>query len=275
MFNPIKLPELPKEKNDSPTYRTIVIVNYLSSFYEVHKGLGDFIWMIPSKYKEVKDIEISAITSCFIYDGTKQSVSAAKEIDSWFKGEPFKYIIDKQYNNIVMVGNQNVNIYNTITIKDLFIFFDKLNALYSEYDGIIGKFRYIGGLKSDKTFDYFKLVLEEFRGFGGKSVLPYARIHLFLFMMVHCAEAYPLDQSRLLAPVFPRQMATCRRLRLTKNNRLTTKTNIGVTEKLKWFSKKFPMTFWVGVVAYSDITDRKLLKKLSAMENKPRHIIKK
>lgn len=261
----IKLPDLPIDKNYSPPYRTIVALNYLSHQNEYPNNAEQFIWGVPLPYTDRKDAEISAMTACFIYDGTYKSVLAAKEVDSWFKGKPFEYIINKEYNEIIMVDNQDVVVYGYLSLKDIFLFFKELNALFSEYDGVIGKCRFVG-LKD--AFTSVRTALSDFRGFRGESVTSHARIHLYLFIMVHCKEMYPFNESDLLAPIFPKQFIACKGLRLTKKSRLTTKTFVEITEKLKWFSEKYPMTFWVGVCAYSLMNKGdKLYGKFATMDN--------
>ena len=103
------------------------------------------------------------------------------------------------------------------------------------------------------------------------------KVNLFLFIMSHCLERYDLDSSSLRAPLFENDiLPNCREMTIINKKTKKTKMVEEVTNHLKWFSEKYPMTFWIGIAAYKEYKkDEPLLAKKFARMKMTRHNFKK
>lgn len=234
----------------SPAYRYCVAISRISFYYEYPKCKDRFIWGIPSKYKKLLDQEISALCCCWIYDGTKKSLEAAKEIDSWFNGNPFKFIAKKEYNLMVMDGDQNRKVYNQITIKDCYYLFEWIYKELTAHQGIGYS---ISLMEGETPFDKMKELVKDIPRFSKKTINSDGRVNLYLFIMVHCLDRYEFDSSLLKAPLFEDNiLPNCKSMDLVDNKVKDEDLPEHITNYLKWFSEKHPMTFWIGIAAYKE-----------------------
>ena len=255
-------------ERESLQYRFISGIKHYSYFHEDPRSKDLYIWGIPSEYPTLRDREVSALASCFIYDGTEKSLESARKLDRLFCGEPYKYIMEKRFVGFIMVENQDETFYDYLTVKDIYKFFVDLHTLFSLTPTVYLSYVVSEG---DIPFEKMKRVLNGIRRFDWRYPHSYARINLFLFMMAHCFCDYKLDESQLLAPMFQRHFAVCKSIGLIKSKgKFSTKSTYELTENLKWFSERHPMTYWVGVVAYIDAyrAKDKLINKFSKMKLK-------
>lgn len=258
----------------SPQYKYCVAISRIAFYYEYPKHKDKFIWGIPGKYENLLDQEISALCCSWVFDGTKKSLEAAIYIDSLFKGEPFKFIAKKEYNFLVMEQDQNKEIYSSITIKDCYYLFDWIHKTLSSYQGIGNAMSLIGG---DTPFDKMKKLVKGIPMLSMKSINADGKVNLFLFIMSHCLERYDLNSSSLRAPLFENDiLPNCREMTIINKKTKKTKMVEEVTNHLKWFSEKYPMTFWIGIAAYKEYKkDEPLLAKKFARMKMTRHNFKK
>lgn len=255
-------------------YRFISGILHYSYFHEFPKNKDLYIWGIPSEYPTLRDREVSALASCFIYDGTPKSLEAARRLDKIFCGEPYRYIMEKRFVGFIMVENQDEPFYDYLTVKDVYKFFVDLHTLFSISPTVYLSYAMAEG---DIPFQKMKKVLGKIRRFDWRYPHSYARINLYLFMMAHCFSDYRLDESQLLAPLFERQFSVCKVIGLiTPRTKYNVNSTIELTDNLKWFSERHPMTYWIGVVAYIDAyrAKDKLINKFSKMRLK-KHFFKK
>lgn len=247
----------------SPTYKACVAITRISSYFEYPKHMEKFIWGIPCKYNNILDQEVSALCSCWIYDGSRQSLKVAKVVDSWFNKSPFKFLANKEYNDWLLNNNQESVVYERITIKDCYVFFCKLREIIGSYKGIKNALRLID---LPSYTDRLRYILKDIPRFSNGSTDAEGRLNLFFFIMEHCLDQYGLNQSTLKAPLFEKSiLPNCRELKILKKEE-DDAVDL-VTSHLKWFSEKYPMTFWVGLASYKEYArcEPNLSKKLSKM----------
>ena len=247
----------------SPTYRSCVAISRIAHYYEYPKSAEKFIWGIPSKYKTIADREISALISCWVYDGTRKSLEVARTMDAIFGNAPYEFIIKKKYITWLMEIDQSMMIYKNISVAEFYNFSIWLNQLYARYGSIKTK------LEVSKESDKIALlmsILSQIQGFKGKTIDCEGRRNLFLFMMVHCFEAYDIPSTELKAPLFEAVvLPNARHLHIiTKKTKKKEYVEV-VTNNLKWFSENYPMTFWIGIAAYTEYEKEhpKLFKKFA------------
>lgn len=249
-------------------YRFISGIKHYAYFHEFPKNKDLYIWGIPSEYPTLRDREVSALSSCFVYDGTEKSLDAAKKLDKLFCGQPYKYIMEKRFVDFIMVQDQNAIFYDYLTIRDVYKFFVDLHTLFSLSPTVYLSYTLSEG---DTPFEKMKSVLNKIRRFDWRYPHSYARINLYLFIMAHCFSDYKLDESQLLAPLFERQFYMCKMIGLVASkSKYTIQSTVELSDNLKWFSENYPMTYWVGVVAYIDAYRAKdnLISKFSKMRLK-------
>ena len=262
-----------REGMKPPTNRVIVEVEYIAYKFDYPKNKERFIWGIPSEYDNIRDREVSALTCCLIYDGTQKSLDAARKFDGLFNGSPFSFIAKKGFNNLIMEQDQRNIVYNTITIKEVYLFFSELWSMYSK--GVL-LYDYYKVADGDNPHDKMRNVLSKFQRFNGRTILSHAKVDLFLAMMVHFYDDYKIEESTLLPPVFPTYKNTLNRMGLIKGE-ITYNTSKVISEKLKWFTLKHPITYWVSIPGYMDLTrtEPKLLGKFIKMNIKRYNFKKK
>ena len=247
-----KLKERKKQwvRRPAPKYRSIVAILDVAYHYEYPKNMETCIWGIPAKYKKFPNREIVALTCMWLYDYTPKSLIGVKKVISWFKNNPYSFIMNKEYNYLMMECNQNEIIYGNINIKDCYYFFEWLYNILNLY----GSFRnalLLSGITQPDEAVYNQI--KALNGFNEKTTKTEAKINLFLFMMVHCYNDYNYDSSSLKPPLFNSVIIpNCKSLGLLSKKEKPDKYISKVTEYLKWFSEDHPMTFWVGVAMYRD-----------------------
>lgn len=250
---------------DSPRYRTIVTLKEIGYINEYPKNKDKFIWGLPSKYEDFKDREISAFCTCWICDYTKKSFEAAYYLDEIMCGEPYNFVYNRGFDFFIMDVDQEETLYGIIKMADVYKMFDRLHQLIRKYKSIQNAF-----ICNPKATPYEETLftLSQFKEFNGRTIDSQGRINLFLFMMTHCYEDYNYDSSILLPPLFEnRILPNCRALSLI--DKKTKKKDIlpRVTSMLQWFSKKNPMTYWIGLADYFDFVKEnpKVARKFSSM----------
>lgn len=257
-----------------PRYRTASAILHCSYLNDYPKNADMFVWGIPRKYEKARDREISAIVTCYIYDGTKASIAAARKVDAMFRGSPFNFIAKGFHCTMMLDKDQDEVAYKDIRIKDLYIFLKGVTCIYKKYGSI---YRAYSLSKSDSPLQNVTYALNVGDIFSDGSTLSMTRKCMFLFMMCHCFDDYKADSSRLLAPVYDCHIYYGRKLGLIDNSSKYDKYVFNeMTDNLKWFSEQHPLTFWVGFVAYVE-ADRKrdrIIKKFATMDIK-RHRFKK
>lgn len=225
--------------------------------------MDKFIWGIPCKYTNILDQEVSALCSCWIFDGSRKSIEIAKAVDSWFGGSPFRFIANKEYNEWLLNSNQDKVIHDRITVKDCYLFFCKVREIIGSYKGIKNALKLI---ELPNHTDRLRYILKDIPRFTDGSVDAEGRLNLYFFIMEHCLDRYGLDQSTLRAPLFEKLiLPNCRELKLYNNDCADIVEH--VTNHLKFFSEKYPMTFWVGLATYKEYEkcEPNLTKKLFHM----------
>lgn len=257
-----------------PRYRTASAILHCSYLNDYPKNADMFVWGIPRKYEKARDREISAIVTCYIYDGTKASIAAARKVDAMFRGSPFNFIAKGFHCTMMLDKDQDEVVYKDIRIKGLYIFLKGVTDIYKKYGSI---YRAYSLSKSDSPLQNVTYALNVGDIFSDGSTLSMTRKCMFLFMMCHCFDDYKADSSRLLAPVYNCHIYYGRKLGLIDNSSKYDKYVFNeMTDNLKWFSEQHPLTFWVGFVAYVE-ADRKrdrIIKKFATMDIK-RHRFKK
>lgn len=257
-----------------PRYRTASAILHCSYLNDYPKNADMFVWGIPRKYEKARDREISAIVTCYIYDGTKASIAAARKVDAMFRGSPFNFIAKGFHCTMMLDKDQDEVVYKDIRIKGLYIFLKGVTDIYKKYGSI---YRAYSLSKSDSPLQNVTYALNVGDIFSDGSTLSMTRKCMFLFMMCHCFDDYKADSSRLLAPVYDCHIYYGRKLGLIDNSSKYDKYVFNeMTDSLKWFSEQHPLTFWVGFVAYVE-ADRKrdrIIKKFATMDIK-RHRFKK
>lgn len=257
-----------------PRYRTASAILHCSYLNDYPKNADMFVWGIPRKYEKARDREISAIVTCYIYDGTKASIAAARKVDAMFRGSPFNFIAKGFHCTMMLDKDQDEVVYKDIRIKGLYIFLKGVTDIYKKYGSI---YRAYSLSKSDSPLQNVTYALNVGDIFSDGSTLSMTRKRMFLFMMCHCFDDYKADSSRLLAPVYDCHIYYARKLGLIDNSSKYDKYVFNeMTDNLKWFSEQHPLTFWVGFVAYVE-ADRKrdrIIKKFATMDIK-RHRFKK
>ena len=257
-----------------PRYRTASAILHCSYLNDYPKNADMFVWGIPRKYEKARDREISAIVTCYIYDGTKASIAAARKVDAMFRGSPFNFIAKGFHCTMMLDKDQDEVVYKDIRIKGLYIFLKGVTDIYKKYGSI---YRAYSLSKSDSPLQNVTYALNLGDIFSDGSTLSMTRKCMFLFMMCHCFDDYKADSSRLLAPVYDCHIYYGRKLGLIDNSSKYDKYVFNeMTDNLKWFSEQHPLTFWVGFVAYVE-ADRKrdrIIKKFATMDIK-RHRFKK
>lgn len=250
----------------APRYSTVAYLLHYAYFNEFPKNADKFVWSIPLKYEHLVDREISALTACYIYDGTIQGLKAAFEVDKTFNGNPFHWLSKSRMLDMMLCENQNEVVYQNIRIKDLFTFFTEIQTIIRGYKSIKNR---LSLCRFDTLQENIKVALSYVSAFGGDKYIHFARRNLFLFMMAHCYNDYEVDESQIIAPLFERQLYTCKQLRLLPfEAKVNKEYAIELTDNLRWFSETHPMTFWVGVLAYQNAVreEDKMLKKLAKMK---------
>lgn len=257
-----------------PRYRTASAILHCSYLNDYPKNADMFVWGIPRKYEKARDREINAIVTCYIYDGTKASIAAARKVDAMFRGSPFNFIAKGFHCTMMLDKDQDEVVYKDIRIKGLYIFLKGVTEIYKKYGSI---YRAYSLSKSDSPLQNVTYALNVGDIFSDGSTLSMTRKCMFLFMMCHCFDDYKADSSRLLAPVYDCHIYYGRKLGLIDNSSKYDKYVFNeMTDNLKWFSEQHPLTFWVGFVAYVE-ADRKrdrIIKKFATMDIK-RHRFKK
>lgn len=246
----------------SPPYRWCVAIKRASFYYEYPKKMDKFVWSIPCKYANLLDQEVSALCTCWIYDGSRQSVEAAREIDSWFNYEPFKFIAKKEYNTFILNNDQDRVVYGNITIKDCYNLFREIRNVLGSYKGMKHAFDIV---KVGNHVDNLRYILKDIGRFSDKSIDSEGRLNLYFFMMVHCLEQYGIDQAELKAPLFEKSIIPiCREMKIIEDSDMVE----SVTNHLKWFSEKHPMTYWVGIATIREYRkeEPRLAKKFAKMK---------
>lgn len=232
----------------TPRYSTIAYLLHYSYHNDYPKNADSFVWGIPMKYEKLQDREISALITCYIYDGTDKSIDAARRVDEMFGGHPAQWFSRKRPLDMILCENQNEIIYGKVRVKDLFTFFTELYKIFCGYKSIKNR---LNLCRLNTLQDNIKVALSSLPAFGGDEYMHFARRNLFLFMMAHCFNDYEVDGSQIIVPLYERQLSTCRQLRLLdKSAKADLTSAIELTDRLRWFSENHPMTFWVGLIAY-------------------------
>lgn len=250
----------------SPTFRTIAALIEISYFNEYPKNKEKFIWGIPSKYSDFRDREISALCSCWIYDFSKTSFKAAMVLDEIMCGTPYKFVWNRGFDYFIMGVDQNETLYKGIKMYDVYRMFETLHILIRRYHSLKGAF---SCATKDIPYDEAHAVLSCIKEFNGKTINSQGRINLFLFMMTHCYDDYDYQSSMLQPPLFDsRILPTCKALNLIDKSIKKTELINKVSSSLAWFSKKNPMTFWVGIATYNEFVkeNKNKAKKFSTMK---------
>lgn len=250
----------------APRYSTVSYLLHYAYFNEYPKNAEKFVWSIPMKYENIQDRELSALTTCYIYDGTMKGLNAAIEVDKMFGGYPAQWFSRKRLLDMILCENQNEVIYGNIRIKDLFTFFTEVYKVFCGYKSIKNR---LSLCKFDTLQENIKVAFSGISAFGGDKYIHFARRNLFLTMMAHCYSDYEVDESQIIVPLFERQLHTCKHLRLlSESAKVDMKSAIELTDNLRWFSENHPITFWVGVLAYQNAVreEDKMLKKLAKMK---------
>ena len=257
-----------------PKYSTISYLLHYSYKNEYPKNAEKFIWGIPSKYRHIKDREISAIISAYIYDGTKRSLMAAQSVDEMFNGKPFEWLAMNRHNDMMLEQNQMRQIYKRTTNTDLYWLFRELKTLYAQYGSIRNRFNLFSLPTLQENIRHTLSVLTPF---NTDDVIELSRRNMFFIMMSHIFNDYRLDESQLLAPMYSGLICTCGALGLiTKSPTLKKESLTELTDNLRWFSENHPITFWVGILGYL-VAVNENDKDLQCLAKKPlvRHRFKK
>lgn len=258
-----------------PRYRTASAILYCSYHNEYPKNADMFVWSIPCKYEKARDREISAIVTCYIYDGTKASITAARKVDAIFCGSPFNFIAKGLHCSMMLERDQDEVIYKDIKVKDLYMFLRCVVLIYKKYGSI---YKAYSLSKTDSPLQNVTYALNVGNIFSDGSTLSMTRKCMFLFLMCHCFDDYKADSSKLLDPVYDCHIYYGRKLGLIDNSSKYDKDVFyELTDNLKWFSEQHPLTFWVGFVAYveADRKRDKILKKFATMDIKRRRLKKR
>lgn len=246
----------------TPRYSTISFLLHYAYFNDYPKNKEKFIWGIPSKYENFKDREMSAITTCYIYDGSRKSIETADRVDQMFGGQPLKWLANKRHCTMILDNKQDKVVYGRIKMKDLYQFFCELYDMYAKYGSIRKRFELS---LYDSVEERLSVALSILTPFKGNSMVAYNRRNLFIFMMAHCFDDYKVDEYQLVVPLYENQIATSKFLCLIPHEScLSRETAIELTDNLRWFSEQHPLTFWVGLTAYQNAVreEDRMLKKL-------------
>lgn len=258
-----------------PRYSTIAFVLHYAYWNEYPKNAEKFIWGIPSKYKKAVNREISAITTSFLYDGTRASFKVAQKVDKLFKGSPYDYLADSEYNDLVLKQNQNEIVYGKIRIRDLYYFFHGLANFYGQYKSIYNAYN---NARGGTPIERLQNALKSFPPLADDSLTTFVRLNFFLFLTAHCFDDFKVESYSLLVPVYPTNLPLCRQLRLiNQDSKYSIELIHELTDNLKWFSEQHPLTYWIGILAYREAVREKdkALKKLARERLKKHHFKKR
>ena len=232
----------------TPRYSTIAYLLHYSYHNDFPKNADGFVCGIPMKYEKLQDREISALVTCYIYDGTDKSLEVAREVDKMFDGSPIKWLAKDRHCDMIIGKNKEEVIYGDITTLKLFFLLREIRLFYTMYESIGRKLQFCS---FDNLQRNIAEALSTISQFSDKCYVHIARRNLFLFMMAHCFNDYEVDESQIIVPLYERQLSTCRQLRLLdKTAKADLISAIEITDRLRWFSENHPMTFWVGLIAY-------------------------
>ena len=233
------------------------------------------MWGIAGKFNKFRDREIAALVTAWLSDWTPKSTKAIEKVVSWFGSSPYKYIMRKEYNYMIMECDQSEIIYGNIRRSDCYYFFEWLHNTLYRYDFFLDA---ISATGKDDYYDATYEILKDIKGFKGRFTETEAKINLFLYMMAHCFDHYPIDSSTLKPPLFKYHIIpTCKALSLITNEDKKD-TYVGkVTDYLKWFSEEHPMTFWTGIAMYKVFAKEypKEFRKFAKKYKVTKHIYRK
>lgn len=187
----------------------------------------------PHRFKEKKDIEISAFLTAWIaYGNRKQILKKAEEIHTAMANHPSEFIIQKRYQQYR--GNQEA-FYRFFKYNDLFVICDRLNQIYTQYEDLEK------AVISQNT-DPISAIQKLFNGING---IPYTqqsaskRIAMFLRWMVRNDKIVDfgiwksIKPSELLIPLDTHVFKMAKRLGMTKRSTADRKAAEEITEALR------------------------------------------
>lgn len=187
----------------------------------------------PHRFKEKKDIEISAFLTAWIaYGNRKQILKKAEEIHTAMANHPFDFIIQKKYQQY---WEKQEAFYRFFKYNDLFVICDRLNQIYTQYEDLEI------AVISQNT-DSISAIQQLFNGING---IPYTqqsaskRIAMFLRWMVRNDKIVDfgiwksIKPSELLIPLDTHVFKMAKRLGMTKRSTADRKAAEEITEALR------------------------------------------
>ena len=154
----------------------------------------------PRRYKEKRDIEISAFVTAWISWGNrKQIIKTAEKIDKEiFGGQPFKYLMSCEWRRYQGDGRC---FYRTVRNGDFFLLMERLHAIYGRHadlEAAVAEERGRGGTDPAQALSVL------FRGIGGIADAslgsPCKRLWFFLRWMVRRDGIVDLGVWRTIDP---------------------------------------------------------------------------
>lgn len=102
--------------------------------YEVSSFIASDPIQFPHRYKNLRDIEVSAfVTSWLSYGNRKAIISKCEEVDSFFCNKPFDYIVSKKYE---CFQSDKRSFYRFFIYSDFYDLCSRLNEVYSHFEDL-------------------------------------------------------------------------------------------------------------------------------------------
>ena len=237
-------------------------LNYHYKYFDKSKISPDPL-EFPHRYKDPRDIEISAfISSIFAYGNIKQIIKSLNTVHNVMENQPFNFVLNFSYDED-KEKFKNIK-HRFYTDGDIAVLFFILNKVYEVY----GSLKYLFLLyyfDSDKnlknTISFFSNNLLDIGASkakisgGLKFMFPdpfkksaCKRINLFLRWMVRKDELdfglwKEIPTDKIIIPVDTHVARICRELNLTKQKNISWKMAEEITEKLKLFDREDPVKY--------------------------------
>lgn len=187
----------------------------------------------PHRFRDKKDIEISAfLTAWLAYGNRKQILKKAEELHTAMEWQPLNFILQKKYKQY---ANNHKSFYRFFKYNDLFNICDRLNHIYTKYQDLEE------ATKSQNTEPIMALQ----QMFDGINGIPYTqqsackRIAMFLRWMVRNDKIVDFgiwksfSPSELLIPLDTHVFKMAKRMEMTKRSCADKKAAEEITKALK------------------------------------------
>ena len=132
-------------------------IRELAEKYNVQSFIEKDPVQFPHRYKEKKDVEISAVITQWIsYGNRKKIVETGEILDSLFRGEPYKYIMSEGWKKF---HKSEDTLYRFYKRGDFYDVCERRNFVYSSFEDLESTI--------DENLDYAEEIYKNFSGVNG------------------------------------------------------------------------------------------------------------